>query len=759
MTPLERDMHLQELILQGDEERTRAFYNEEKIPRPLSRVLGYACRYGSPQIVQMLVDGGAQMYYRRTKDSIGENGIADRSSLSDVLEPYLYLLDPDDGCSVVSNRLQDLDKEHRRTTGEAYDETVRILTQNAYKTGFDPSDMLFFAALYEDEEAVRALEKAGAPRLYGKLFELMSDQMWGNEAADYDDYMDEYYRVIVEMAVEQMDLRPLLRRLCMIVDGPVRLREIPWDEKGEVEPWEDSALRALLEYTTLGRHVRKRDFLAYCACGGCKQTLDWALDNGWARSWKDYENLKEIAAETDDSGELEALLLQKQRDSGFKSPMDRSVNPFSAANLRRTWSTRQPKKGAEDGLEISSYKGTDDASSGNVVVPDRIGKRTVTSLDRETFSPFSARTEEIKQAREQITELTIPGTITHVPPSLMSCHKELRRAEIGEGTVSIGKNAFARCETLEEVVLPQSLGFIDAGAFRGCSNLRSVEIGKDVRISPSAFLGCSALVDSSGFVRVGGRIAAADVLKLPAALALMEDPGVYEPFRRLLPMLTYRQNPEAERAPTQIPTNLKAGDEFVFGQFPYDTDYVLQPLQWTCVAREGDTALCITRDAIALLYAHWERAEKWLDRVHRDFNEAFLPVMFSAEERELLKKNGGLADSQGQEMFLLLRRDIEQWMPKESTVRRCSATPYATGQIGTRAGGDGWKPGSWIAADYHWDALTTVLPDSGDIVKRGVSGWGYWRDFQDSADCGDIDETERFLGVRPAIHIRVPQTT
>lgn len=60
--------------------------------------------------------------------------------------------------------------------------------------------------------------------------------------------------------------------------------------------------------------------------------------------------------------------------------------------------------------------------------------------------------------------------------------------------VSIGIGAFAHCEKLKTVILPDSIISIGTGAFGGCYKLRTVNLGNSVRsIDMNAFVLCTSL--------------------------------------------------------------------------------------------------------------------------------------------------------------------------------------------------------------------------------------------------------------------------
>lgn len=93
-------------------------------------------------------------------------------------------------------------------------------------------------------------------------------------------------------------------------------------------------------------------------------------------------------------------------------------------------------------------------ASGNVVIPDKLGGCTVTSIAQNAFANC-----------RNITGVEIPDTVT-----------------------SIGESAFTNCYGLESVKLPSGLEELGAYAFSCCDNLLDVSFGTAlVRIGAFAF--------------------------------------------------------------------------------------------------------------------------------------------------------------------------------------------------------------------------------------------------------------------------------
>lgn len=78
---------------------------------------------------------------------------------------------------------------------------------------------------------------------------------------------------------------------------------------------------------------------------------------------------------------------------------------------------------------------------------------------------------------------------------------------IPEGLQIIGYEAFWHCTALTELTIPNSVTTIDEGAFDGCTSLKSVTIGKVVKdLGLNVFRGCTAITDVtivSGATQIG----------------------------------------------------------------------------------------------------------------------------------------------------------------------------------------------------------------------------------------------------------------
>lgn len=80
---------------------------------------------------------------------------------------------------------------------------------------------------------------------------------------------------------------------------------------------------------------------------------------------------------------------------------------------------------------------------------------------------------------ENVTSLTIPGTIWKIPEFTFYSFVNLEKAVLEEGVGIIERSAFDSCINLKSVDLPQSLDVLWAEAFYGCKSLEKIIVRND----------------------------------------------------------------------------------------------------------------------------------------------------------------------------------------------------------------------------------------------------------------------------------------
>ena len=133
----------------------------------------------------------------------------------------------------------------------------------------------------------------------------------------------------------------------------------------------------------------------------------------------------------------------------------------------------------EGGIIISDYRG--DAKI--IEIPARIDGYPVMTIGKEAFLDCKS-----------IEKVILPDTITVIGSAAFKNCTELKTINIPDGVGSIGNEAFYKCQNLTEIVFPISVVTIGKSAFSNCHSLVSVDIPKYLSvIEEFAFSNCIRL--------------------------------------------------------------------------------------------------------------------------------------------------------------------------------------------------------------------------------------------------------------------------
>ena len=154
---------------------------------------------------------------------------------------------------------------------------------------------------------------------------------------------------------------------------------------------------------------------------------------------------------------------------------------------------------------VVTITGCDSSAEGSLVIPEQIEGKPVKKIEPSAFQSSN------------ISEITLPNTLEKIENETFALSPHLRKINIGNGVIRIGRAAFRFCQQLEEItfsknlqridqdafefnkslkeiVLPESLVSLGSGVFRQCTLLESVEIsGKLDAIPRDTFGGCGRL--------------------------------------------------------------------------------------------------------------------------------------------------------------------------------------------------------------------------------------------------------------------------
>jgi len=129
--------------------------------------------------------------------------------------------------------------------------------------------------------------------------------------------------------------------------------------------------------------------------------------------------------------------------------------------------------------EITKYNGVGE----EVTIPSELGGYPVESIGKSAFCFF-----------QSLEEIIIPDSVKSIGEEAFVSCKMMNRLKIGNGVVSIGKAAFELCWSLAAVDIPGNVKSIADRAFLCCISLATVNISESVtEIGDSAFEFCANL--------------------------------------------------------------------------------------------------------------------------------------------------------------------------------------------------------------------------------------------------------------------------
>lgn len=141
------------------------------------------------------------------------------------------------------------------------------------------------------------------------------------------------------------------------------------------------------------------------------------------------------------------------------------------------------------GIEILKYQGTE----AKVTVPDTIEGKPVTVIGERAFQKGSYYVYK-SEKNETLEEVILPETVVNIKGRAFHACVNLKKVTLPNNLGEVGEYAFDCCFKLQEINLPESLTILSEALFGDCDALETIVIPANVkRIEDSVFSGCNNL--------------------------------------------------------------------------------------------------------------------------------------------------------------------------------------------------------------------------------------------------------------------------
>ena len=487
LTQNEKSYYLEREVLTGTPETVSELLDKLGKVEYTAEAMMYACRFMGLSYVKVLTEKGCKF-----KDTyIGEMKIY--GCILDIPEKiHQWFRDMRDEFSPNIN----IGKKKKFTLlpFEERAEILGYLLDNREKTCFDGECALFYAILVNDDEMYEELKNRGitfSEELIKLLTEGGRNYLWENYVVFLSCYFgNTFVRVIDKILKETGTDKPLHFTEGLYAGITV------WFYWDDIFPY-------ILEHFNQ-KKMNKSYIMKVIIRHDAVKLLVIAAENGWLRMPSKRDEMIDYAAECK-STECAAWLLdykertadraKEAKNKEKREQRELNASPDSVSEMKKIWGYKKQEDGT---LIITGYKGR----GKEVVVPEKIGKDTVTAIGEYAFSPRAPRlikrdNYDPEKVRREITQITLPDTVREICTRAFYGCTHLKTVNIPAGVEKISEWLFYDCELLERVDIPRSVREIGEYAFYYCcKGLKSIAIPDSVEvIGKNAFYRCRALTD------------------------------------------------------------------------------------------------------------------------------------------------------------------------------------------------------------------------------------------------------------------------
>lgn len=482
-------------------------YDELKPVEMTAPALGLACRYRGLETVRAMVEMGITFDFPSDEEIekkyhcyVGKNYGNYRTNYS------LYLLkvfrgDLKGACCLKGLKLyqsakRDAGKPLPFISDNERVEVLNYLYENRIKISFEPEEMLYYAVFAKDAVIASELKKRGVSISNIRVHTI------ANGGMSMDGYWHEYGAMIGSL--DNADYQEIMEELYLQINRkPFHFTEKVYEltKKQLVDVKSFEFFLAHFKREKMNKYKIVRDLISADAA----EALAVAEREGWLDIPKKRDELIDFARENGKTEALAYLLDFKNRTADFDAENKRAekrmmaelnASPDSVMMLKKIWNYKKLEDGT---LMITCYKGTDL----EIAVPEKIGRSIVTAIGNGAFagasglgagSVLTRGTFENMKHRRSITKITLPDTIQYIDTGAFADMLALKDINIPEGVREIGNFAFYECKSLKSFTVPGTVEKIGMYAFARCYGLEKVCIQEGViEIGARAFMDCQSL--------------------------------------------------------------------------------------------------------------------------------------------------------------------------------------------------------------------------------------------------------------------------
>ena len=219
----------------------------------------------------------------------------------------------------------------------------------------------------------------------------------------------------------------------------------------------------------------KKTILADAFSTDSVELLKYYIDNGKINKSNFDSDYFQPAQNANATECVSYLLDWKDKHITFEDEMkqlNRELNkdPFNVTDMKKIWSFSTLEDGT---IEITGYRGKEE----DITVPERIGKKTVTSIAAKAFSShkIGVRLERAK-VLENIKSVTIPDSVEYIGDYAFYECCSLINVFIGKGVKRNGTKIFCNCYNLISIDIPEGFTTELEECFDECNSLTEINV-------------------------------------------------------------------------------------------------------------------------------------------------------------------------------------------------------------------------------------------------------------------------------------------